>query len=159
MAWWKRLRRGGRHTLTLLQVLPSAAKRRLLRRMIYFSRALAHEFDKPLPEMMAHLTPDPQAQPAIAWETTRQLADAVAAWHIHSSLGICLRRSLLRYYFLREANLPVQITFGARFKADSEGGGIGGHAWLLLNDEPYYENPGDYKGFARIYTYPELEKP
>jgi hypothetical protein len=87
-------------------------------------------------------------------DEVRQLADAVAAWHINSPLGICLRRSLLRYYFLREAGLPVGIVFGARLKNSQEGGGLGGHAWLTLDGLPYYENPDDYTGFAEMYVYP-----
>jgi hypothetical protein len=61
---------------------------------------------------------------------------------------------LLRYYFLREANVPVRITYGARLKNQAEGGGIGGHAWLLFNGKPYYESPEDYEGFVQLYTYP-----
>lgn len=123
--------------------------------MITFSRNLPKQFDQSLPDMMAHLTPSQQPNGKLTPDDIRQLADAIAAWHIRSPLGICLRRSLLRYYFLQEAGVPVQITFGARFKDQTEGGGIGGHAWLLLNDKPYYENPADYDGFVRLYTYPE----
>lgn len=155
MASLKRLRRDWQHTLILLRALPSAPRRELLWRMVCFSRALPGEFDKPLPDMMAHLTPPAATQSPLAWETIRQLADAVAVWHLRSPLGLCLRRSLLRYHFLRETDLPVQITFGARLKGEAEGGGLGGHAWLLLDGQPYCENPADYKGFVRLYTYPE----
>jgi hypothetical protein len=143
--------------------------------MVSFSRSLPQQFDQPLPTMMAGLTPGEPANRRIgewadwgasptpsklsAIETLtagqiRTLADAVAAWHLSSPLGICLRRSLLRYYFLRQAGLPVQIVFGARLKSNQEGGGIGGHAWLTLNNAPYFENPQDYAGFAPMYVYP-----
>jgi hypothetical protein len=104
--------------------------------------------------MMAHLTPSPGHFQPLDEDSVRHLADAVAAWHLRSPLGICLRRSLLRYYFLREADIPVKIIFGARLKNAREGGGIGGHAWLTLNDAPYHENPGDYEGFVQMYQYP-----
>ena len=103
---------------------------------------------------MAQLTPPPQPNLVLPPDDIRRLADAVAAWHTRSPLGICLRRSLLRYYFLREAGVAVSIIFGARFKGRQEGGGIGGHAWLKLNGMPYYENPQDYEGFVEMYIYP-----
>lgn len=157
----KRLSRAGRHTATILLALPVAAKRDLLRRMVKFSRSLPRRFDQPLPAMLAQLTPaetGPFKPPSpLPGDDVRRLADAVAAWHIRSPLGICLRRSLLRYHFLRRAGLPVQIVFGARLTGDRTGRGLGGHAWLLLNDVPYYEQPEDYEGFAEMVRYPEGE--
>lgn len=158
----ERLRRGARHTLAILGALPSAPKRDLLRRMIAFSRALPGQFERPLPEMLARLTPAVETAPdgpAVASRTpdadeVRRLADAVAAWHVQSPLGLCLRRSLLRYHFLRQARLPVTIVFGARFKGEGEGGGLGGHAWLTLAGRPYYEDPADYAGFVEMYRFP-----
>lgn len=153
--FFDRLGRGLRHTLTLLAVLSIASKRTLLTRMLAFSRTLPQQFNQPLPQMMAQLTPaatsDLQPLPP---DDIRRLADAVAAWHMHSPLGICLRRSLLRYHFLRRAGLPVTIVFGARLKGEHEGGGIGGHAWLTLNGSPYFENAQDYTGFVEMYRYP-----
>lgn len=127
--------------------------------MIALSRDLPQRFDQPLPIMMQSLTPTPAPHPAVEPDTIRQLADAVAAWHLRSPLGICLRRSLLRYYFLREAGLPVRVVFGARLKDQTEGGGIGGHAWLTLDGQPYYENPKDYADFAVMYVYPSADNP
>jgi hypothetical protein len=127
--------------------------------MLSFSHGLPQRFDQPLPQMMAELTPSTQAQSAVYPDEIRPLADAVAAWQLHSPLGICLRRSLLRYYFLREAGLPVTIVFGARLKGKEEGGGIGGHAWLTLAGQPYYERPGNYEGFVVMYTFPETATP
>ena len=43
---FKRLGRAGRHTAVLAQALPSAPRRRLLGRMIRFSRALPGQFDQ-----------------------------------------------------------------------------------------------------------------
>ncbi len=133
--------------------------------MLAFSQTLPQQFNQPLPAMMAQLTPSPHHQSkkdfrsfenfrGLTEDDIRQLADAVAAWHIYSSLGICLRRSLLRYHFLREAQVSVKIVFGARLKHSSESGDLGGHAWLTLNGVPYYENPADYQGFVQMYVYP-----
>ncbi len=105
--------------------------------------------------MMAQLTPSTQIQAYIHLHYRYQIADAVATWHFQSPLGICLRRSLLRYYFLREAGIPVVIVFGARLKDKHEGGGVGGHAWLTLHGSPYFENPVDYEGFTEMYVYPK----
>lgn len=158
---FKRLARGWRHTRTIVSALPAASKRNLLIRMIAFSRALPQQFNQPLPQMMAQLTPVKDADlgglqnlRGLSPDEIRRLADAVAAWHLQSPLGICLRRSLLRYHFLGQAGLPVRIIFGARLKNDREGGGIGGHAWLTLNGEPFYEDPQNYAGFVEMYAYP-----
>jgi hypothetical protein len=123
--------------------------------MLAFSRALPAQFNQPLPQMMARLTPSASSdRQNLTLDDIRRLADAVAAWHFRSPLGICLRRSLLRYHFLRQAGLPVSIVFGARLKGASEGGGLGGHAWLTLDGLPYYENAQDYNGFVEMYIYP-----
>jgi hypothetical protein len=159
---FRRVGQGWRHSKTIIRALIDPAQRKLLRRMVGFSLSLPQQFKQPLPLMMARLTPVPQtrsgqnsnhSQP-ISPDQIRQLADAVAAWHLFSPLGICLRRSLLRYHFLWEAGVPVRIVFGARFKDANEGGGLGGHAWLTLDDIPYYENPANYQGFTVMYTYP-----
>jgi hypothetical protein len=153
--------RTGRYLLALLATLPNSSQRKLLWQIISLSYALPQRFDDPLPAMMARLTPDcpyllqPSSQ--LTETEVRRLADAVAAGHFWSPLGICLRRSLLRYHFLRALGLPVSIVFGARLKARQEGGGLGGHAWLTLAGQPYYETPGDYEGFVEMYVYPEAD--
>ncbi len=152
---FKRVGRGVRHTAVLGRAMLSPARRALLRRMWALSRSLPAYFNQPLPDTMAQLTPPPAVTPSLPPAQIRQLADAVAAWQLRSPLGICLRRSLLRYHFLREAGLPVTVVFGARLKEQAEGGGIGGHAWLTLNGRPYHENPADTEGFAVMYTYPD----
>lgn len=155
---FKRLSRGLQYSVIILIALPSGPQRSLLRQMIAFSRALPDKFDQPLPEMMAQLTPDSRQHPPLPPAQVRQLCDAVAAWHLTSPLGICLRRSLLRYHFLRQTGLPAQIIFGARIKSQTEGGGVGGHAWITLNGQPYYENSQNYAGFAQMFVYPETHK-
>ena len=151
----RRVGRGLRYSAIILMALPSGPQRKLLRQMVAFGRALPDKFNQPLPEMMAQLTPDPLPQPLASPNQVRRLSDAVAAWQLKSPLGICLRRSLIRYHFLRQAGQPVQIVFGARIKSQTEGGGVGGHAWITLNGQPYHENPQDYANFAQMYVYPE----
>ena len=155
-AAYTRLRRGARYSRTLLRAWRVPEQRALAQEMFAFERGLPPRFSHPLPEMMAGVTPNPAPPTGDLSETTiRALADAVAAWRFRSPLGICLRRSLLRYHFLRRTGLPVVIIFGARFKTDSEGGGLGGHAWLTLHNQPYYERPQDVHGFVEMYRYPE----
>ncbi len=162
------------NALVIGRALTAAPKRTLLRQMVAFSQTLPRQFNQPLPAMMAQLTPlaaypqpvdnqwsispDLPHVQVLAEVEIRQLADAVAAWHFWSPLGLCLRRSLLRYHFLRAAQVPVSIVFGARLKSGQEGGGIGGHAWLTLHGQPYYEHPGDYQGFVIMYVYPPDHK-
>lgn len=104
----------------------------------------------PLPDLMARLTPTIEDL-SLAPLTVCEMADAVAALDVRSSLGICLRRSLVRYYFLRRAGLPVRIRFGARFQETRD---VAGHAWLTLDDQPYHEDSDNYLGFAVMYSYP-----
>jgi len=152
---FRRLGRGLAHTLIIGLALFSAPRRLLLAQMIRLGRSLPGRFNQPLPALMAQLTP-PAAAPAAPPNEIRRLADAVAAWQVRSPLGLCLRRSLLRYYFLRQAGLPVVIIFGARLKSDAAG--IGGHAWLTLHGQPYHESPADYRGFTEMYSYPPGQK-
>ena len=142
-----------KHLAIMAAAVALPARRAVLGRMVAFSRALPARFDHPLPEMMAALTPATVDLSLPATEI-RRLADAVAAWHLASPVGICLRRSLLRYHFLRRAGLPVVIVFGARIKSTTEGGGIGGHAWLTLHGRPYFENSRNYQGFAVMVVFP-----
>lgn len=147
-----RFRRGARHLFWALVGVTSHP--RLLLEMWRLERSLPAQMAKtPLPEFMNTLSSglSPlRMDPAVVC----QFADTVTALDIRSPLGICLRRSLLRYYFLRRAGLPVAIHFGARFKDKRE---IGGHAWLTLNGEPYAEHSENYLGFAVMYTYPLVE--
>ncbi len=124
---------------------------RLGAEMWRFERTLPARLNNlPLPDLMAELTPRAR-DIALDPSTVRELADAVAALDVRSPLGICLRRSLLRYHFLRRAGLPVTIRFGARLKESRD---IGGHAWLMHDDAPFHEESENYLGFAVMYSYP-----
>ncbi len=152
---FNRLGRGFSHATVIRQALFSPPRRYLLRRMMRFANELPPKFNQPLPVMMSGFTPGPVPASPMSLAEIRRMADAVAALPFYSELGYCLRRSLLRYYFLREAGVPVNIVFGARLKDESEGGGIGGHAWLTLHNSPYHEEAIDYQGFVPVYVYPE----
>lgn len=115
-----------------------------------FEHSLPERMRMPLPELMNALTPRAPDLP-IPRESVRRIADAVAAFDLRSPLGICLRRSLVRYYFLRRAGLNVVIHFGARFKETRE---LGGHAWLTLDGQPYEEASENYLGFAVMFSHP-----
>jgi hypothetical protein len=144
-----RLRRGIRHGATLALALARTAQRRLVREALLLARTLPGLLDQPLPQALAALTPAPEPS-ELDNDTIRAIVDGVAAFGAGRPLGICLRRSLLRYYFLRRAGLPVTVVFGARRRGD----GIGGHAWLVLNGAPYHELPEHYREFAVMFAYP-----
>jgi hypothetical protein len=135
-------------------------QRALFRETQAFIRALPERLQEPLPIAIMRLNgnmpaerPSPQTE-----KTTRNLADLAVLLHRRSPLGICLRRSLTRYYFLRRAGLPLQVHFGARFldgKPDRE---ITGHAWLTLDDQPYHEPGKNWRGFTVMLSFPSNKK-
>ena len=144
------LRRAADVALTLLMALPRPSAWRLGREMWRMSQHLdARMTGAPLPLFLAGLTPtaiDLTLPPA----RVRRLADAIAVLHIASPLGICLRRSLLRYHFLRRCGTPVTIVFGARRRGEA----LGGHAWLTLDQHPYFEAAEDYQPFVVMVRFP-----
>jgi hypothetical protein len=134
-------------------------RRALLGEMSAFCRSLPPFLKAPLLEGLRQLTP--QAAGSTAAEsssfttgTIRDLADLAALMDRRSPLGLCLRRSLTRYHFLRRAGLPVCLHFGARFLAGKPDREIAGHAWLTLDDAPYYESSDNWQGFKTMLTFP-----
>lgn len=139
--------------------------RSLLAEMRAFCRSLPAALKRPLPEALHNLTPDVSRlsfgrsmQPAVE-KTTRNLADLAALLDRHSPLGLCLRRSLTRYHYLRRIGVPVALHFGAKFVAGKPDREVAGHAWLTLNGEPYYEADENWRGFAVMYTFPPVPNP
>jgi hypothetical protein len=110
-------------------------RRHFVQETLILARELPGRLDQPLPAALQALTP-PAAPQFLDPDTMRQIVDALTAFGAGRPLGICLRRSLLRYHFLRRAGLPLVIHFGARRLGDD----IGGHAWLTLDGQPYHEN-------------------
>lgn len=145
-----RLQRLLSYTRTLLVAVLVPSQRQLLRQVLRVGRRLPYLLEQPLPEALAQLTPQP-AGSELAPATIRQIVDAATAFGIGRPLGICLRRSLLRYYFLRRAGLPLVVHFGAR-REESE---LSGHAWLTLAGQPYHEPPQQHQGYIVMFSYPE----
>jgi hypothetical protein len=132
---------------TLRSLIPEINKQR---RSMY-----EHYESLPLPEFLADLTPDEVKTISVNRHDLRELIDAVARLDWLSPFGICLRRSLLRYYFLRRSGLALGIVFGVRIRQNDEPAGIAGHAWNILDGRPYHEQKEDYQGFTMIYQWPD----
>ena len=132
----------------------SASRRQLWGELRAYERRLPDLLAAPLPQMLAAQTP---ATPDLSLPAAqvRLLADAAALFERRSPLGLCLRRSMARYHFLRRAGLPLAINFGARFKAGAADRDVTGHAWVTLNGEPYHEDGENYQGFTVMLRYPE----
>lgn len=144
-----RVERGARYSVMLTRAMFQPEQRRFVYESLAFARSLPRRLDQPLPAALLAMTPAPVPQ-SLDNDTIRGIADALTAFGAGRPLGICLRRSLTRYHFLRRAGLPVVVYFGARRLGD----GIGGHAWLVLDGEPYHELPQHYLNYAVMYTYP-----
>lgn len=148
-----------RHWWLALMVLPRLVvdreQRRLLSAMRGFSQRLPQMMQRPIPEAMQQITPSGPTVTANP-HTIRRLADLAALLDRRSPLGICLRRSLVRYHFLRQVGVPLAVVFGARFdngrQANSE---ISGHAWTTLDNSPYYEADENWRKFTVMFIWPE----
>ena len=147
-----RLRRGLAYSSVLAFALISGARRRLLVEALALARELPARLEQPLPAALLTLTPPTQPQ-ALSLDTTRAIVDALSAFGAGRPLGICLRRSLLRYHFLRRAGLPLVIHFGAR----RQGQDVAGHAWLTLDGQPYHEKAEHVLAHTLMWSYPAAE--
>lgn len=144
-------------------LLFDARLRRLLAEMRAFCRRLPATLSVPLPKALVEVTPqtsDPPAGPnpgagQLPTSTIRRLADLAALLDRRSPLGVCLRRSLTRYHYLRRAGVPVVVQFGARFVSGRPDREITGHAWLTLDGRPYFEDGENYQGFTVMLSYPQ----
>lgn len=141
----------------LPRVLWDAERRALLAEMRAFGRALPEALRGPLTEALHRLTPETihDLRSAIDdVDAIRQLADLSALLDRRSPLGLCLRRSLTRYHFLRRAGLPVVLHFGARFAGGRPDREVTGHAWLTLDGRPYFEDDENWRGFTVMVSFP-----
>jgi hypothetical protein len=100
------------------------------------------------------ITPHPAPPIPFSIELIRNLADLAALLDRRSPLGLCLRRSLTRYYFLRRAGVPVAVQFGAKFSGGQPDRNVNGHAWLTLNGAPYFEDDENWRGFTVMFGFP-----
>lgn len=151
-----------RHLALALRALPGlvldAPQRALLAEMRRFCRQLPQRLQAPLDEALPALTPSLRASPGGNADTVRRLADLAALLERRSPLGLCLRRSLVRFHFLRRAGVPVVLHCGARLlPAQTPAGAarrLTGHAWLTLDDQPYHEAAEDWRGFTVLLSHP-----
>lgn len=139
---------------TLPGLLLDAQRRAVFREMRAFARSLPAKLRAPLPPALEGLTPH-TTDIALDERTVRLLADLAAVLDRRSPLGICLRRSLIRFHFLRRAGVPVDVQFGAQLADDAAERRIAGHAWLTLDGTPYHEPGENWQGFSVMYSWPE----
>jgi len=138
---------------TLAALAVSAARRKVWAELRAYERGLPGVLSAPLPQVLAAQTPADRDISLPAAEV-RRLADAAALFERRSPLGLCLRRSLARYHFLRRAGVPLVINFGARFQGGQADRQVTGHAWVTLDGEAYYEDGENYQGFTIMLSYP-----
>ena len=131
-----------------------AAPRSLLKDVWRVSRSLPARYEADaLPDFLASLEPQQPNLADVDPEEMVAIVDAVARLDRRSPFGLCLRRSLLRYYYLRPAGVPLGINFAVRFRQPHEGKGVAGHAWNTLDGQPWHEREEDYRGFTVIYEW------
>lgn len=64
---------------------------------------------------------------------------------------LCLKRSYILFYLLRNRNIDVGISFGIKQERNL----LNGHAWLIKDGQPYLENNIHLrKEFSQIFLYP-----
>jgi len=135
----------------------SRQQRVLLAEMRHVCRRLPDILNRPLPEAMSQLTPTADRQ--TRWlpppDLTRKLADVAALLERNTTLGLCLRRSLVRYHYLRQHDLPLLVQFGAKLLPGEDGQAVTGHAWLTLHGQPYFEAEDNWRDFRVMFTWPD----
>jgi len=140
----------------LARAMLSREGRAMLAEMRQVQQSLPPRYEAlPLPDFLAAITPENEDWQHKDQDQVRALVDALAFWDRQSPFGICLRRSLLRYHFLRRTGLPLGIIFAMRSRTQQEMPGLAGHAWNTLHDQPYHERPQDMVGFTPVYHWPE----
>jgi hypothetical protein len=134
-------------------------QRALLREMRRFVSALPERLDGPLPESMAALTNDVKPKPPERRTETSlcNLADLAVVLERSSPLGLCLRCSMTRFYFLRREGLPLKIHYGTRMIGGEPDRQFNGHAWLTLEGAPYHEAGENWRGFTIMLTFPDKD--
>ncbi len=156
-----------RHFWLGLRLLPglmtNANQRQLLAEMRAVSRQLPDILKQPIPKAMMQLETMVLARPfSLPPENkTRQLADLAALLDRRSPLGLCLRRSLLRYRYMHELGVPVTVLFGAKF-APGETANVKkilGHAWLVRGERPYHEDDLNWQGYTIMLRWPTESAP
>jgi hypothetical protein len=142
----------------LTLALAGSTRRELWAEMRRYAGGLPAALEAPLPQAVAAQTPA-TADLGLPPAAVRDLADAVALFDRRSPLGLCLRRSMLRYHFLRRVGVPLVLNFGAQFKGGQADREITGHAWVTLDGRPYHEDGENYQGFTVMMRIPEDAPP
>jgi len=140
--------------ITLPGLLLNSRRRALFREMRAFSHRLPALLRSPLPAALQAITPSPEST-RHSEQAVRRLADVAALLDRRSPLGLCLRRSLIRYHFLRRAGVPVTVRFGAKFVNGKPDRDITGHAWLTLDGQVYHEADENWRGFSVMLSFPQ----
>jgi hypothetical protein len=142
-------------------LLINSQQRQLLAEMRALAAQLPAILKQPIPQAMVQLETMVAKRPfSLPPESqTRQLADLTALLDRRSPLGLCLRRSLLRYHYLHELDVPLTVLFGAKFAPGEspDTKKITGHAWLVQGERPYYEADDNWQGYTVILRWPERE--
>ncbi len=139
---------------TLVPVLMLSAKqRKLFNTMRRFVRDLPVQVKQPVPVYMAAFGNGNSL--GLSEDKVRRIADLAALIERNTGLGICLRRSLVRYHFLAP-KIPLQVQFGARFDDSKQNRSIAGHAWITLHETPYYEADENWHRFRVLFTWPQM---
>jgi hypothetical protein len=149
-----------RHIYLAIKLLPVLfihhQARSWLGEMRQFCRELPAVLKQPLPLALAQIEPPANhitlAEPSE--QRMRELADLAALLERRSPLGLCLRRSLVRYHFLRPLGVPVVIQFGARLLGEEADRDLAGHAWLSCNGRPYHEAEENWRNFTVMLRWP-----
>jgi len=143
----------------LISTMRDPVLRRLIPEINKQRRNMPSRYESlPLPDFLTDLAPVEADLISVNPDHLRDLLDAIAQLDWFSPFGICLRRSLLRYHFLRRTGLELGIVFGVRFRQSGEPTGVAGHAWNMLNGQPCHEREEDYRGFTLVYEWPEARE-
>ncbi len=139
----------------LPMLLTNRETRQLLREMMAFVRGIPQVMKQPLPAAMQEITPEQSAHAPrrLGEQALRDLADLAAVLERRSVPGICLKRSLVRYHYLSQIGVPLEIVFGARFVAGEKKNDVTGHAWLEQAGQVYWESAENVTPFTPIYRY------
>ncbi|SPP66705.1 conserved hypothetical protein [Nitrospira lenta] len=68
----------------------------------------------------------------------------------YNAKGNCFPRSLALYWFATRSGYPVSFHCGVR----KDGAGLDGHAWLMLDRQPFHEPGQHWQRFTVTYSFP-----
>ncbi len=155
----ERARQLSRALMTGACLLVDGGRRSLFREMWEFETRLPALLKRPLPDALGTLgdAPSSPRSAEVGERDIRRVADLVALLDRRSPLGLCLRRSLTRYHFLRRAGLPVELRFGARPKGGQGARSLAGHAWVTLDGRPYFEADPSWRSFVVMLAWPDRD--